>query len=176
LLAEDLRGFAFEAFRACGRLSKICGMLRFGLALGCQRRFWLVGGSRRAIFGNVLSRAARFCVLILLIISVGGQWALLQSAAWMGMLIDYSRDSSIKIAVSKTFDGKHPCCLCKAIAEGKKSEQKKEMQKSEGKIDFFLSEDICAQFFPPAMRPSMTLSPVPTFWQSRPPKPVPRTV
>jgi hypothetical protein len=84
----------------------------------------------------VLSRVAKFCVLVLLIISIGGHWALLQSAAWVGMMIDYSRDGSISAAVCKTFDGKHPCCLCKAIAAGKKSEQKKELSFKSQKLEF----------------------------------------
>ena len=40
------------------------------------------------------------------------------------MLADNLRTGSVTEAVSKTFDGDHPCPLCKQIAEGKKSEKK----------------------------------------------------
>ena len=42
------------------------------------------------------------------------------------MLANNLRSDSFSEAVSKTFDGEHPCCLCKAIAAGKKSEKKSE--------------------------------------------------
>ncbi len=98
--------------------------------------YLLAGGWRSATVRDVRSRTVKLCVLILLVISVGGQWALLQSIAWMGMLVDYSRQGSVTQAVCKTFDGKHPCCLCKAIAAGKKSEQKKEVSPTSQKLEF----------------------------------------
>jgi hypothetical protein len=61
------------------------------------------------------------CLLAVLLAS-GGHWAVLQSIAWAGMLIDYSRTDSLAGAVSKTFDGKHPCPLCRKIQEGRKQE------------------------------------------------------
>ena len=39
----------------------------------------------------------------------GGHWAMLQSVAWAGMVKDFSRTGTIAEAVTKTFDGKHPC-------------------------------------------------------------------
>lgn len=68
---------------------------------------------------------------------------LLQSVAWVGMMIEYSRDGSIALAARKTFDGNHPCCLCKAIAAGKKSQQKKEYSLQLQKLEFpLLRENI----------------------------------
>lgn len=84
----------------------------------------------------MLAWTLKFCVLILLVVTVGGQWALLQSIAWTGMLIDYSRNVSMSDAICKTFDGKHPCCLCKAIATGRKSEQKKHSSLNSQKLEF----------------------------------------
>ena len=40
------------------------------------------------------------------------------------MLVDNLKTTSFSGAVQRTFDGKHPCALCKAITEGKKSERK----------------------------------------------------
>ena len=39
------------------------------------------------------------------------------------MLAHNLRTQSFEEAVARTFDGKHPCCLCKAIAAAKKSEK-----------------------------------------------------
>jgi hypothetical protein len=38
--------------------------------------------------------------------------------------------------MTKTFDGQHPCCLCKAIANAKKSEQKNQVASQDLKLDF----------------------------------------
>jgi hypothetical protein len=39
----------------------------------------------------------------------------------------------------ETFDGKHPCALCKAIAKGKKSEKKSEFPVAGKKFEFSYS-------------------------------------
>lgn len=84
------------------------------------------------------NRLDKSLVAILLIISIGGHWAILQSLAWASMVIDYSKDSSLSVAVAKTFDGKHPCNLCKLVKTGKASESKQEMIKVKTKIDFWM--------------------------------------
>ena len=53
------------------------------------------------------------------------------------MAISYSRDTSVKEGLAKTFDGEHPCKLCKLIAEAKKSGKKQEAQFELSKIDLF---------------------------------------
>lgn len=40
------------------------------------------------------------------------------------MLITYSRDASVAQAISKTFDGEHPCGLCESIQKHQKTEKK----------------------------------------------------
>lgn len=87
-------------------------------------------------------------VACLLIVSIGGHWALLQSVAWMGMLVSYSQNDSFSAAVEKTFDGKHPCKLCRAVDQGKRSEQKKSFVKSELKIDWMLAEQPSLTWMP----------------------------
>ena len=55
----------------------------------------------------------------------GGQWGVAQSVAWVSMLRDYAKETgSIAQAVSETFDGEHPCELCKQIAMAKADEKK----------------------------------------------------
>jgi len=52
------------------------------------------------------------------------------------MLADNLRSESLKEAVCKTLDGKHPCALCNAIAAGKKSERKTEFSSPISKLEF----------------------------------------
>jgi hypothetical protein len=71
---------------------------------------------------------SRWLVVVALIFSIGVHWALLQSLAWGGMLITYTQESGFARGISMTFDGDHPCKLCKAIAAAKPTEPKKERQ------------------------------------------------
>jgi hypothetical protein len=51
----------------------------------------------------------------------------MQSAAWATMLVNSLRTDSLPQAVTNTFDGNHPCPLCKAIAKGQSSQKKTEL-------------------------------------------------
>jgi hypothetical protein len=57
--------------------------------------------------------------------SCGGQWAVLQGVAWIGMIHEYAQMVPLGEAVSMTFSGKYPCAICKAIAERRQSENNK---------------------------------------------------
>jgi len=74
-----------------------------------------------------------------LVCVVGGHWALLQSLAWVGMTINFSRTDRLDVAIEKTFNGQHPCHLCHFVAEGKKSERTKEVAKADTKLDLISS-------------------------------------
>jgi hypothetical protein len=65
-----------------------------------------------------------FCSLAFLQL-MGGHWAVLQMGAWADMLLRYSQHAGLVAGISQTFDGEHPCPICKAIRAGKKQEQKK---------------------------------------------------
>ena len=78
-------------------------------------------------------------VAVLLIVAVGGHWTFLQGVAWTGMMIRFSQTDTVAEAISKTFDGNHPCGLCKAVSHGKKSEQKNQLVKPELKMTFLCS-------------------------------------
>jgi len=85
--------------------------------------------------------AIRFATVLVMVLSLGLHWAFLQSVAWVGMIVSYSHDASLAEAVSKTFDGKHPCCLCKMIQEGgadEKQQEPKQKVKSGSKMDLGL--------------------------------------
>jgi hypothetical protein len=75
----------------------------------------------------VFARFGKCLVVIALVLSTGLHWAALQTVAWTTMLAaNLASQQSLTEAVSQTFDGEHPCPLCKAIAAGKKSEKKSE--------------------------------------------------
>ena len=81
-------------------------------------------------------RFGKIAVVFALIATVGAHWALLQTVAWTTMLAGNLRSRPLAEAVAYTFDGKHPCTLCKAIAAGKKSEQKSESTSPTPKLEF----------------------------------------
>ena len=57
-----------------------------------------------------------------LMVSIGLHWAVLQSAAWVGMAVTYTvQTGSVAEGLSNTFDGDHACPLCHMVAEGTKS-------------------------------------------------------
>lgn len=67
-----------------------------------------------------------FCRALLiaaLVLSIGLHWAVLQSAAWVGMIVNYTRDGSVGEAIQKTFDGAHPCALCRLVEQGTSKEK-----------------------------------------------------
>jgi hypothetical protein len=84
----------------------------------------------------VFVRLGKFLVILALVATTGLHWAALQSVAWTAMLADNLHSGSFCDAVTKTFDGQHPCCLCKAIAAGKQSEKKNEFSFQSQKLEF----------------------------------------
>ena len=67
----------------------------------------------------------KWLIVCALMLSVGLHWAVLQSAAWAGMILRYSQTESLAVAFQKTFDGGHPCALCKKVSNGLKTEDRK---------------------------------------------------
>ena len=47
--------------------------------------------------------------------SLGFQWFCLQSVAWASMLVERTAQSDWREAVRTTFDGQHPCQLCRVV-------------------------------------------------------------
>lgn len=84
------------------------------------------------------TKFAQCLIALALVVTIGGHWAILQSVAWVGMAISFSKDAPLSDALVKTFDGKHPCQLCKAVKTGKQAERKQASFKVETKLDFWL--------------------------------------
>ena len=105
---------------------------------------------------------SKWVLVFTLCVTLGFHWGLLQSVAWVGMIVNYSCQGSLKEAVSKTFDGQHPCPLCKLVRAGKTSEKKPDAQQNVKQLDLFAGHAAVFEF--PALPPSafpiprMTLS------------------
>jgi hypothetical protein len=76
----------------------------------------------------MFARAGRVLSVVALAYLVGGHWAVLQSIAWLGMVSQYSQHEDIGTALVQTFDGKHPCPLCLAIAKKRQTEDRQVAQ------------------------------------------------
>jgi hypothetical protein len=117
--------------------------------------------------GQMLCFAAVFQLL-------GGHWAILQTAAWVGMIIEYSANDGLQAGLAKTFDGEHPCELCKSIANHKGAEKKHAAQLEFGKINV-VSEVQVSVLHPPEQFWRWRLSKQSIFSVPRtPPVPPPR--
>ncbi len=53
----------------------------------------------------------------------GAHWLILQGTAWTKMLVDRSQTMGFVAAAKTTFDGDHPCEMCKMVSKETKSEQ-----------------------------------------------------
>jgi hypothetical protein len=118
-------------------------------------------------FRIVLSRLGKVAVVFALVATLSAHWALLQTVAWTTMLAGNLTSCSFHDAVTRTFDGQHPCPLCKAIAAAKNSGQKNHVTFEQQKLDFPPIEGSLV-----LMAPSQVEIPSPdTFAKSVPQKP-----
>jgi hypothetical protein len=89
----------------------------------------------------VRDRIAIAIAFLAFFLLAGGHWAILQTGAWLGMIVAYSKQGDVSAAISKTFDGKHPCAVCSAVDDGRKQEEKKTPAlQSELKKDFIVRD------------------------------------
>jgi hypothetical protein len=88
---------------------------------------------------------------------LGGQWAILQTAAWVGMVVDYSKSEGVEAGITKTFDGKHPCQLCLSIAKNKEKEGKQTANVSPAKL-YLVYQARQWALTPPAVSEELELS------------------
>jgi len=96
----------------------------------------------------MLVRIGHALLIAALVVALGGHWAVLQTVAWTNMLVANLRTSSLEAAVIKTFDGNHPCSLCKEISAGKKSEKRTDFPSLAKKLEFVSAQPVFV-FNPP---------------------------
>jgi hypothetical protein len=124
----------------------------------------------------VLARLPRLLIVLALASSIGLHWAFLQAVAWSGMIVTYVQDGSIAEAVSKTFDGRHPCKLCKKIEKGQQAEKKAEFKYEFGKLEFSCPATCLSVWLPSRPRESLSLGATLHGLSHAPPSPPPRSV
>ena len=81
-------------------------------------------------------RFGHLLLILALLAATGGHWTVLQTVAWTNMLAHNLRTDSISSALTKTFDGRNPCKLCRQIAAGKTSDRKTELPTLVKKLEF----------------------------------------
>lgn len=121
--------------------------------------------------------ALKAITVLVLVLTLGLHWALLQTMAWTGMIIRNSRDASLSEAVSKTFDGKHPCKMCKVIKQARaeeKQQQQKQESKPDSKIKLALPEIAFSLISPASKSELPSIDQWATARSYEPPKPRPR--
>jgi hypothetical protein len=91
-------------------------------------------------------RASQWLLIMTLMVSMGGHLALLQTIAWGNMLVSYSSETTLSEAMEKTFDGGHPCELCKVVKKSKSEEEKKPLLKAGMKMEIALPTPVKVPF------------------------------
>jgi hypothetical protein len=79
-------------------------------------------------FAQVILVFAVFCM-------ANGSDFIVQGFAWGTMIIDYSSRDTVVEAVLKTFDGNHPCKICKKVDEQQNSQTKRMIETGLRKLD-----------------------------------------
>lgn len=95
---------------------------------------------------------ARYCKTILAVclsLSLGLHWCLLQSVAWASMLVERSQQDSFVTALQTTFDGQHPCKLCRIVRDGQQAEKKADRQLKVQKLETAAIGCLQPRIFPP---------------------------
>lgn len=121
-------------------------------------------------------RFARFLLVSALMISIGAQWAALQTAAWVSMAVSYTINTgSISEGLSETFDGRHPCKLCCLVKKGSESEKKDPKQESvKKKLELFAGETRRHFMVPAVTQMNPAVDDVAVVHAHAPPVPPPR--
>jgi hypothetical protein len=117
---------------------------------------------------------ARILLVVSLCLAIGMHWVVLQSVAWAHMIVTYAKSVSFEQAISNTFDGQHPCSLCKKITKNSASEKNRTVELSADKIDLFY-KTAPALLYPPT--DAVQLWPASLSYElsfARPPTPPPR--
>jgi hypothetical protein len=90
-------------------------------------------------------------------VSIGAQWAALQTAAWVSMAVTYSiKAGSLGEGLSQTFDGEHPCPLCCMVKKGTDTEKKDpKHEASKKKLELFANARVIIVIASPRAQETM---------------------
>jgi len=123
--------------------------------------------------GPVFVRLGHVLLIVALLVATGGHWALFQTVAWTNMLADNLQTASISEALTRTFDGKHPCNMCHEIAAAKKSEKKSDWPSLGKKLEFTSERPAFVFSAPGEFDWLTTFSGTFASWSEAPPTPPP---
>jgi hypothetical protein len=98
---------------------------------------------------GVLHCITRAITVLALSGAIGLQWLALQSIAWTSMIIDYSKRGTLCHAIAQTFDGAHPCSLCRVVNKANSSENKTDLQVLTPKVDMICTKGRAITLFRP---------------------------
>jgi hypothetical protein len=118
----------------------------------------------------------RGLIVVLLAISLATPRAILQSAAWVRMVVKYCQTTSLSQALAMTFDGKHPCRLCRFIQHHSDQDQKPQPQtvQMDEQWQLGLPPEMSFVFYPPPAWGLGQVQDLPSTWREPPPTPPPR--
>ena len=122
----------------------------------------------------MFARLGKILLVLALVAGLGAHWVLLQTVAWTTMLAGNLQTSSFHEALAKTFDGRHPCRLCQAIAAGKHSEKKSDVSFKLHKLDFPPLQECIVLIAPKPFRLSSPADAPAELRAQPPPTPPPR--
>lgn len=123
-----------------------------------------------------LNRFTRIIAATLLALFLGVHWFALQSVGWASMLVSRSQTAGWQEAVRTTFDGEHPCEVCKLVSAGRKAEKQPVVEFKVTKIEAGVPSDQVSIPEPPAVgRVAVAIVLVPASFSAAPTLPPPRS-
>lgn len=123
----------------------------------------------------MFGRATKIIAVSMLVLALGGHWAILQSVAWVKMAAEFSRDLPISEAILQTFDGTKTCNICKLVEQGKKAEKETDGKKLVLKLDSLIVCNEIVLYPPSDFRNEPALSELAAPRLESPPTPPPRS-
>ena len=121
-----------------------------------------------------MRRLTRWLLITALSLSIGLQWAVVQGAAWVGMIVAYSQEATVAQSVAMTFDGSHPCELCKAVQRGESTPSTQNVKPNVLKLDLAAPEAGLFVFETPAVSAPAWIGSWSPAISTAPPTPPPR--
>jgi hypothetical protein len=91
-------------------------------------------------------KALQLVRLVLLLVaasSLGLHYALVQMVGWVNMTVEYSQTAPFSEALAMTFDGDHPCELCKLVEKELGNAEQDERRTPENKAEQQLPPVVC---------------------------------
>jgi hypothetical protein len=124
----------------------------------------------------------RLVLLLVAALSMGLHYAVVQVVGWVNMTVEYSQTAPLSEALVMTFDGKHPCELCKLVEKELGHTEQDDQRAPEKKAELKLPPVVCWVDGIQLLRlshellPSVKWDDSARYRRERPPLPPPRVV